>query len=144
MGSDYVQIRFAHRALLGLPLLHDSIITPTLKYQTAAVGSRRKESHTGTYMNRMSMCSCFFHDTSAKLAHHCVKRKIFNQQGIPSVSVNLLTLFCSKEGFLLTRLNYESREEGEHDPNILHNWCKLILCIAKHHRGYLKKHLCVV
>lgn len=44
LGSDYVQIGFAHRALLGLPLLHDSIITPTLKYQTAALGSRRKES----------------------------------------------------------------------------------------------------
>lgn len=41
----------AHRPPQGLPLFHDSIITPTLKYQTAAVGSRRKESHTSTCMN---------------------------------------------------------------------------------------------
>lgn len=41
----------AHGPPQGLPLFHDSIITPTLKYQTAAVGSRRKESHTSAYMN---------------------------------------------------------------------------------------------
>lgn len=117
LGSDYVQIRFAHRAPLGLPLLHDSIITPTLKYQTAAVGSRRKRIthrriHEQNERVQLLWNKLFFHDTSAKLAHHCVKRKIFNQQGIPSVSVNLFTLFCSKGGFLLTRLNYESRDQA--------------------------------
>lgn len=60
LGSDYIyiQIRRPHRASVGVSLFHDSKISPTSKYQAAAVGSRRKELYTRTYMHGTCAHSC--------------------------------------------------------------------------------------
>lgn len=131
----------AHRPPQGLPLFHDSIITPTLKYQTAAVGSRRKESHTGTCMNvHVSFCMCTVHvqllqKQKNKKVCRCVKRKISNQLMIHSFHMNPAILESSKEFFLSDRTSL---------CVVLLLKGKLILCIARHHQGYLRKHVAVV
>lgn len=147
LGSDYVQIRFAHRAPLGLPLLHDSIITPTLKYQAAAVGSRRKESHTGAYMNRMCMYSCCETNFFSMIHQQNLRTIVSRGKYLISRGFLLLAWICSHCSVPREVSFWQDlimRAGNKHDPNMLHSWCKLILCIAKHHLGYLKKHVCVV
>lgn len=96
----------------GASLFQDSKITSTLKYQTAAVGSRRKQLNTCTYMHAMCTNSCckknktkkklLFHDTSARNKHHFVKRKLFIQQWI---YIYCNHLFCSKGTFSHMRIH---------------------------------------
>lgn len=69
-------------------------ITPSLKYQTAAAGSRQKEwspSHIHAEWTRTTALKqlCFFHDPSSRNKQHFVRRKVFFQQGITCIYFSL-------------------------------------------------------